>query len=629
MRRRVLSLLFAVILTPAPAQVINSWTNASSSNWEFQTNWSLGALPDQSQSVYITNSGWKAVAIGPSTSQNFPASMQIQDLLIASPTNSRNTLLMNFSGFQVPLQASSLSVGSNSYVVVQSSRIETSSINLAGTINQGDFSQVHVNGPMQIRNSGEYATDVLPPGLYVLTNGDLNVDAGVFLGESFTGGGQFIQYGGSHNVGGGYSPDAYSPPVSLFLSLQAEYDMYGGQLNSTNAILVGSGDYATLSSFYQYGGTINGDMIINGNYTLNSGTITGNMSVVAQNSFQRVNASVLQTGGTNSAKSLALGYPNRFGGAAYYTLSNGVVHVDSAVSFNGGAFSQYGGQNSIASNLVMHGVSEGLGPWAEYFLAGGTLSTAGLGVQPAAHFAQTGGTNSIAGPLVIGPVPPYSSSWYSLNGGDLNAQDIEIGANAFFQHTSGNIAQSGTLILHQGEWHAANGYYALGPLRLNPPGTNVIGYHTNSAIIFPNGSSILRLANSSAQLWAPNTILYVTNWNGASAGGGVTQLYFGSNSSGLTAAQLAQVLFANPAGYSPGNYTGKLLDTGELVPVTGQVQRPTLQFARYGSGLVLTWPSGFQLFSATNINGPYAPLFASSPWTNSFSKPAEFFRLQN
>src|SRR6187399_1880474 len=99
--KTVLVLVISALPFISPAQLINAWTNATSSYWEFQTNWSLGTLPNQSQSVYITNAGFKAVAIGQNTAQNFPASMQIQDLQIATPPNSLNVLLMNFSGFQV------------------------------------------------------------------------------------------------------------------------------------------------------------------------------------------------------------------------------------------------------------------------------------------------------------------------------------------------------------------------------------------------------------------------------------------------------------------------------------------------------------------------------------------------
>jgi hypothetical protein len=70
----------------------------------------------------------------------------------------------------------------------------------------------------------------------------------------------------------------------------------------------------------------------------------------------------------------------------------------------------------------------------------------------AAHFNQNGGTNVIGGTLLIGPIPPSQSTSYTLNGGTLSVKDIEIHANTSFQHTSGNISQSGTLI-----WARANG----------------------------------------------------------------------------------------------------------------------------------------------------------------------------
>ena len=159
--------VFFAAIEPSAA-VINSWTNPTSSSWEFQTNWSLGTLPDQSQSVYITNAGFKAVAIGPNTAQNFPASMQIQDLQIATPSNSFNVLLMNFSGFQVPLQTTGVSVGPNSSIIVQSSWLEdTGGMSVSGTFNQGDFARVQVNGPVQIFNSAQFGGGVTP-GSYFL-----------------------------------------------------------------------------------------------------------------------------------------------------------------------------------------------------------------------------------------------------------------------------------------------------------------------------------------------------------------------------------------------------------------------------------------------------------------------------
>ncbi len=82
---------------------VNSWTNPASAAWE-SMNWSLGVLPDSSQEVMITNTGFKAVGISPSTRANFPDSMTVSNLTVSAPTNAFNTLLLNFFGTGTPLE---------------------------------------------------------------------------------------------------------------------------------------------------------------------------------------------------------------------------------------------------------------------------------------------------------------------------------------------------------------------------------------------------------------------------------------------------------------------------------------------------------------------------------------------
>jgi hypothetical protein len=136
-------------------------------------------------------------------------------------------------------------------------------------------------------------------------------------------------------------------------------------------------------------------------------------------------------------------------------------------------------------------------------------------------FHQTGGYSQIIEKLTVQGVFAGSLD-YTLEGGTLAVKDIYLGTGGFFQHTSGNIIHSGVLTLDQGDWHAATGNHALGPLQ--SAGTN------SSAISFPEGSSILRLANSSTQPWSSTAILYINNWHGSVSGGGQTQLFFGSDS---------------------------------------------------------------------------------------------------
>src|SRR5437667_2995361 len=391
------------------------------------------------------------------------------------------------------------------------------------------------------------------------------------------------------------------------------------------------------------------------------------MQVVAQNSYQRADAFLWQTGGTNFAASLELGYPNRFGGRAFYTLSNGVVQVDSAVNLHGGTFSQYNGLHTIVSNLVIRSTEGGYDiNDAQYLLAGGILSAGGLTAQ-SASFYQTGGSNLIAGDIAVVGVPTPPSSFgpqvvsytlsggllssrnlmvnagyfsgfrqtggsnqitekltlqgaspgafdYTLQGGTLAVKDISIADGAFFQHTNGTIIHSGLLTLSQGEWRAAAAAQSLGPLQVTVGSSN-----NNSAISFPSGSSILRLANSSAQAWDSTALLYITNWHGSAVGGGDTQLFFGSNASGLTSQQLARIKFNLSGGLSPA----RILATGEVVP------QQVLTFSRSGNTLTLSWGPGWTLQSSTNVAGPYLDVQgAASSYPVSMAKPREFFRLR-
>jgi len=131
----------------------------------------------------------------------------------------------------------------------------------------------------------------------------------------------------------------------------------------------------------------------------------------------------------------------------------------------------------------------------------------------------------------------------------------------------------------------------------------------------------LRLANSSAQPWTSGATLYINNWHGSTSGGGATQLYFGSNSSGLTAQQVSQIRFDT----SGGLYSAKILATGEVVPAVP----PTVQFTRNGNTMTMTWGPSWVLQSSTNAAGPYFDVNgATSPWPISMTKSREFFRLR-
>lgn len=645
----LIALSYCFIVPHPAAGAANEWTKPTTGSWEEQASWSLGVLPDATQEVVFTNAGWKALAIGTNTAQNFPESMHVASLRVGAPTDSYNTLLLNFPGLAVPLQSGGLSVESSGAVVMQSAALDSSDILVRGMFSQSDYSQVKVHGMLIVGQGGD--------SVYSLDSGSLSVDGNgdevaVNITGGFQGQAKFIQNGGVNNA------------RNIRVSINGEYDLYGGQVTATNGLTVGLDDYANYASFYQYGGNVNADTFINGNYFLNGGQVTGHMAVVSPNAFQRVDAFMSQTGGTNAAISLDLGHPNRFGGRAFYVLSNGVVSVDSSTTFRGGEFSQYNGRHTIVSNLVLEGTDlGGLGTaTADYFLWGGTLSAGGLTMQMS-KFEQNGGTNSIAGDIVLtGPYPQVAPAQYILGGGLLSAsnviqrtffggfqqtggthqitgkltlqgvtngpsgnyaleggtlvvKDILVSSNAVFQHTGGNIIHSGVLTLSQGDWRATTGDHALGPLQLT------VGQYSNSAITFPSGSSILRLANSSAQPWSPSAVLYINNWHSSFSGGGDTRIYFGSNANGLTGQQLAQIKFSLSGSLHPA----RILSTGEIVPAV----LPPIAFTRTTHALVSSWTGGYQLFSATNVAGPYVAIpGTTSPFTNTFVDLQRFFQLR-
>src|SRR6185503_8098071 len=95
--------LFFTMIALAVADV-NSWTKPISGDWQEIGFWSLGELPEATQDIVFTNAGWKALAINAQTSQNFSNSMSVLSMSVNARPDSFNTLLMNFAGFQRPLQ---------------------------------------------------------------------------------------------------------------------------------------------------------------------------------------------------------------------------------------------------------------------------------------------------------------------------------------------------------------------------------------------------------------------------------------------------------------------------------------------------------------------------------------------
>lgn len=89
----------------------------------------------------------------------------------------------------------------------------------------------------------------------------------------------------------------------------------------------------------------------------------------------------------------------------------------------------------------------------------------------------------------------------------------------------------------------------------------------NSILDLGSGVHSLNFAASDGVAWNSGKILTITGWVGDYLGssGAEGKIFVGNNTSGLTAAQLNQILFLNQGVY----YPAKILSTGEVVPYLG------------------------------------------------------------
>ena len=136
-----------------------------------------------------------------------------------------------------------------------------------------------------------------------------------------------------------------------------------------------------------------------------------------------------------------------------------------------------------------------------------------------------------------------------------------------------------------------------------------------------DAATTLRFGDSRQVSWTSDTLVIVTNWTQD-----VDQFFIGHDQTGLTAAQLSRIRFVNPGGLSPGIYSARITPTGEVVPAP-----KIINYQRSASHLVLNWPEGYRLWTATNVAGPYSLITnAISPYTASWhTDPQRFFILRN
>jgi autotransporter-associated beta strand protein len=180
---------------------------------------------------------------------------------------------------------------------------------------------------------------------------------------------------------------------------------------------------------------------------------------------------------------------------------------------------------------------------------------------------------------------PSTSSLILLNGSDIGgAADLESNTPAIF-NTGGHNQTFDQLVLSGPNW-------------LIP--RTIDFQNGQGSLVFAGDSSTNTWQSTASPVFGDSNpgplTLVITNYQL-----GTTHLRFGTNSSGLTAAQLAQIKFAD---YT--NAPGQIDSTGYVGPI---VPRPVLDITKT---VTINWDaiSGthYQVQYSTDVNGPYNDL---------------------
>jgi autotransporter-associated beta strand protein len=249
-----------------------------------------------------------------------------------------------------------------------------------------------------------------------------------------------------------------------------------------------------------------------------------------------------------------------------HTLSITGTGATTGITINSGA-----GLTTINSNLALSGSSQTMA----------VNNTAGLLINGSVS-GTIGLTKTGSGTLTLAGTNTYTGTT-TINAGTLNA-----GATGALGGTSSIVVNAGgTLLLSQSGSPTTNRINNSSTMTLNggtfntgglsehnlsgatvTPGIAALTLSSNSVIDLGAGASILAFAGSSAQTWIATLSIY--NWSGTLATGhGTDQLYFGTDSTGLTAMQLSQIAFYSDSGTTflgTARYASGM--DGEIVPVS-------------------------------------------------------------
>lgn len=258
-----------------------------------------------------------------------------------------------------------------------------------------------------------------------------------------------------------------------------------------------------------------------------------------------------------------------------FTLNAGTIVLGGANAIGTGAFTVNGGiicpNNATARTPNVSGTTIGgdfqFGDAVNFAAATGNLTFANaISLGAATRTITIGG----AGTYTLGGVVSGSGTAgltvNSISTGILNLTNVNtypgtttVNSGELRLNPSGNNTLTGSVTLNGGKL-ATTGIAATRSLTYS-----TLNLTDNSTIALGVNAHSLNFANSSAVSWTGGKTLTITGWVGGYDGtaGATQRIFVGTDATGLTAGQLAQITFRDA---SNNPFPAVILSTGEVVP---------------------------------------------------------------
>lgn len=291
-------------------------------------------------------------------------------------------------------------------------------------------------------------------------------------------------------------------------------------------------DTITLGRIANGTGTTTATFAANGTFTLNNaagtlnaGTITlaDNLITVTTGTARNVSGTFALVNGTLKATTIQAG-----------SNAGTATAVTRAFNWTTGTV-----QNTDGANLAINDIPITLLTAAAHTFAVSGSNTTTVNSNSIISGATFGITKTGTGTLILGAANTYTGATTVSQG------RVEIAA-------ADRLADASTMSLGGGTFATGGFNETLGAL----------GMTASSSIDMGTGASVLSYANSNGT-WTG--VLTIENWSGSTDGGGTDQLRFGTDGTGLSAAQLGQIQFAGfPLG---AQIIAAGPNAGEVVPI--------------------------------------------------------------